>query len=148
MCGAVVPIMHQWKQAQKITAEHEGMSRKVATRKLPGIIFLAFALLPVLTSQSSAATSPRRIEVTAKRFEFEPAEITIKSGESVDLVLTSADVSHGVRIRELNIDLRASKGKPGEVKFTADRAGAFIGHCSVFCGSGHGRMTLTIHVVA
>jgi len=104
------------------------------------------ALLPILIVASQAATSPRRIAITATRFAFEPAEITIKPGESVDLVLTSADVAHGIRIRELNLDLKASKGKTGEIKFTPEKSGTFVGHCSVFCGSGHGRMTFTIHV--
>lgn len=108
---------------------------------------LAVALLPVFTTRSQAAPSPRRIEVTAERFSFAPAEITIKTGESVDLVLTSADVPHGVRFRELNVDLHAEKGKPAEEKFTPEKVGTFVGHCSVFCGSGHGKMTLTIHVV-
>lgn len=108
---------------------------------------LAIVVLLTSATGSSAATSPRRIEVTAKRFTFEPAEITVKTGESVDLVLTSADVPHGVRFRELMVDLNAAKGKPAEVKFTPAKSGTFIGHCSVFCGSGHGKMTLTIHVV-
>ena len=99
---------------------------------------------------ASAATpaSPRRIEVVAKRFAFEPAEITVKKGEAIDLVLTSADVAHGVRIRELNLDLRAGKGKQVDQTITPDKVGTFVGHCSVFCGSGHGQMALTIHVVA
>ena len=55
---------------------------------------LAVALLPLAyRSRSQAATSPRRIEVTAMSFAFEPAEITIKKGESIDLVLNSADVA-------------------------------------------------------
>jgi cytochrome c oxidase subunit II len=90
---------------------------------------------------------PRRVEVTAKRFAFEPAEVTLKKGEAVDFVLTSSDVAHGIRIRELNLDLRAGKGKSADVTFTPMTTGTFIGHCSVFCGSGHGQMTLTIHVV-
>jgi cytochrome c oxidase subunit 2 len=92
--------------------------------------------------------APRRIEVTAKKFSFEPAEITVKKGETVELEVSSADVPHGLRIRELKIDLRVSKGKNGEATFTPQTTGTFVGHCSVFCGSGHGEMTLTIHVVS
>ena len=33
------------------------------------------------------------------------------------------------------------------MQFTPDKAGDFVGHCSVFCGSGHGGMMLTLHVV-
>ena len=135
-----------WRRNQVHTDPGEGEKRGVprsALSKLAGA-----ALVSLLIATSWAASSPRRIDITAKRYSFEPAEITIKTGESVDMVLTSSDVPHGLRIRELNINLKAGKGKPGEVKFTAEKAGTFIGHCSVFCGAGHGKMTLTIHVVA
>ncbi len=72
----------------------------------------------------------------------------MKKGEAVDLVLTSADVAHGLRIRELKIELNASKAKTAQTTFTPQKTGTFTGHCSVFCGSGHGVMTFTIHVVS
>ena len=95
---------------------------------------------------SAAAQSPRRVEVIARRFAFSPSELTLKKGEPVILVLKSADVSHGVRFRELNVEVKAPKGREGEVQFTPELTGDFVGHCSVFCGTGHGSMTLTIHV--
>jgi cytochrome c oxidase subunit II len=48
----------------------------------------------------------------------------------------------------LHLDLRAGKGKSADVTLTPTTTGTFVGHCSVFCGSGHGKMMLTIHVVA
>lgn len=94
-----------------------------------------------------AQEAPKRIEVTAKRFEFQPGEITLKKGQPVVLVLKSEDVAHGLRFRELNVDVKVAKGGTAEVQFTPDRTGDFVGHCSVFCGSGHGTMMLTLHVV-
>ena len=111
------------------------------------IIGTALLVICMCASVANPA-SPRRVEVTAKRFAFEPAEITLKKGEAVDFVLTSSDVAHGIRIRELNLDLRVGKGKSADVTLTPNTTGTFVGHCSVFCGSGHGQMTLTIHVVA
>lgn len=96
---------------------------------------------------AAQAAEPQRVEVTAKRFSFEPAEITLKKGEPVVFVLKSADVAHGIRIRELNLDVKVSKGGTSEVNFTPEQTGDFTGHCSVFCGSGHGSMKFTIHVV-
>ena len=90
---------------------------------------------------------PLRIEVTARRFAFQPAEITLKKGEPVDLALKSADVAHGIRFHELNLDIKVNRGATADVRFTPDKTGQFVGHCSVFCGAGHGSMTLTIHVV-
>jgi cytochrome c oxidase subunit II len=111
------------------------------------VIGTSLLVICMCTSGAKPA-SPRRVEITAKRFAFEPAEITLKKGETVDFVLTSSDVNHGIRIRELHIDLRAGKGKSADVTLTPTTTGTFVGHCSVFCGSGHGKMTLTIHVVA
>jgi cytochrome c oxidase subunit 2 len=94
-----------------------------------------------------AQTAPRRIEVTAKRFAFEPGEITLKKGQPVVLVLHSKDAAHGIRFRELNIDVKVGAGGTAELQFTPEKTGDFVGHCSVFCGSGHGGMMLTLHVV-
>ncbi len=63
------------------------------------------------------------------------------------LVLKSADVGHGIRIRDLDVDVKVGAGKTAEVRFTPQKTGDFVGHCSVFCGSGHGMMALKLHVV-
>jgi len=117
------------------------MIKKVA---LLSIAFLAAGLLIVQGQQSD---QPKRIEITAKRFTFDPGVITLKKGEPVVLVLKSQDVAHGIRFSELNVEVKAAKGGSAEVRFTPDKVGDFVGHCSVFCGSGHGSMTLTLHVV-
>lgn len=93
-----------------------------------------------------AQAAPRRIEVTAKRFSFEPGDITLKKGEPVVFVIKSADVAHGLSFRELHLDVKVPKGGTAELPFTPDKTGDFVGHCSQFCGSGHGSMTLTLHV--
>ncbi|HZL25140.1 MAG TPA: cupredoxin domain-containing protein [Acidobacteriaceae bacterium] len=98
------------------------------------------------TPPAHAAQAPRRIEVTAKRFAYVPAEITVKKGEPVVLVLHSTDVAHGIKFADLG--LKADIGTAGttELAFTPDKVGTFVGHCSHFCGSGHGTMILTMHV--
>ena len=101
----------------------------------------------LLDRSATAQDSPRRIEVTAKRFAFSPGEITLKKGQPVILVLKSADAGHGLSFRELNLDVKVNKGGTAEMRFTPDKTGNFVGHCSVFCGSGHGAMILTLHVV-
>ena len=93
-----------------------------------------------------ASSTPRRIEITAKRFTYDPDMITLKQGETVLLVLKSADVSHGLRVRELGLDMKTSKKKPAEKIFTPQKAGDFVGQCSVFCGANHANMKITFHV--
>ena len=112
------------------------------------LMLLVFAgCIDLTTWNLRAQDSPRRIEITAKRFAFNPSEITVKKGQPVVLAIKSADVSHGLRFRELNLNLKIEKNSSAELPFTPEKTGDFVGHCSVFCGSGHGQMTLTMHVV-
>jgi cytochrome c oxidase subunit 2 len=116
------------------------------------LMLLAVAVGLVMTATPPNRTvlaedTPRRIEVTATKFAYAPGEITVKKGEPVVLVVKSTDANHGLRFRELNLDLKVNKGSTGEMSFTPAKTGDFVGHCSVFCGSGHGGMTLTMHVV-
>jgi cytochrome c oxidase subunit II len=99
-----------------------------------------------LSGFSPEPDTPQRIAVSAKKFSYTPAEITLKKGEPVVLVLTTEDVTHGLKFKELNLNTKIQKGKPSELAFTPAKVGDFVGHCSVFCGSGHGTMTLTLHV--
>lgn len=105
------------------------------------------SLDPFFPLPAPAEGGPQRIVVVAKRFVFDPSSIDLKKGVPLILVLKSSDVPHGLRFRELNVEVKAPKGGSGEVQFTPEKAGDFIGHCSVFCGAGHGSMTLTLHVI-
>jgi cytochrome c oxidase subunit II len=114
---------------------------------LPTVCFAMLAATQLFIPVTPAELAPHRIEVTAKRFEYIPAEITLKKGEPVVLVLTSMDTTHGLRVKELGLEAKIHKGQTTELAFTPDKIGTFAGHCSVFCGSGHGSMTLTLHIV-
>lgn len=122
---------------------------RIMMGQLTNLTFILIALVcgVAIVAPRAAAAEPRHIEIQAKRYAFEPAVITVKKGEPVVLVLKSNDVPHGLRFRELGIDLKAPKNGVGQIAFTPDKTGDFVGHCSVFCGSGHGSMTLTLHVV-
>jgi cytochrome c oxidase subunit II len=115
-----------------------------------GLLVLAFGILAAVIPSPSAwsQAAPQRIEIAAKRFAFTPGEITVKKGQPVVLVLKSMDVGHGMRIREVGVDMKVKAGETAEATFTPDKTGDFVGHCTVFCGSGHGSMTFKLHVVA
>jgi cytochrome c oxidase subunit II len=115
---------------------------------MPKTIFTGSVIVAsfALSGFAAAPDAPKRIDVSVKRFAYEPAEITIKKGEPVVLELTTQDVAHGLKFRELDLNTKIEKGKTAELAFTPTKTGDFVGHCSVFCGSGHGSMTLTLHV--
>jgi cytochrome c oxidase subunit II len=120
------------------------MKLGIITKRIIGgsLVVGSFAL----SAFASAQDVPKRIDVSVKRFAYEPAEITIKKGEPVVLEITTQDVAHGLKFKELNLSTKIEKGKSAELAFTPTKTGDFVGHCSVFCGSGHGSMTLTLHV--
>jgi cytochrome c oxidase subunit 2 len=111
--------------------------------------FIALVLLAAVITPRDVVTesAPRRIEVHAHRFSFEPAEITLKKGESVTLALTSDDVPHSLLIEGLHVNSSMTKGHVTEVTITPATEGDFKGRCGRFCGSGHGSMTFVAHVV-
>jgi cytochrome c oxidase subunit II len=104
-------------------------------------------LLPVLlASLTFAQESPKVIEIHAKRFSFEPAEITLVKGETVTLALTADDATHGLSIPDLNVNATLNKGKTVRVEVTPQQAGTFNGQCNHFCGVGHGSMLFKVTV--
>lgn len=110
------------------------------------IACLAMALFFLATSRGKAQ-SPRVIQITASRFAFTPNEITVKKGEQVTLAVQSKDVNHGLEIEELGVRIDIKKDSPTDVKLNLASEGTFEGKCAHFCGTGHGSMTLIVHVV-
>ena len=108
---------------------------------------LALTIFLGLCSSPSLADSPKRIEITAERFHYTPDKVTLKKGEPVILVLRSSDVTHGLKVAEMNIKSEIKKGQVLEIQITPESPGHFVGKCAHFCGKGHGTMTLEIEVV-
>jgi cytochrome c oxidase subunit 2 len=88
----------------------------------------------------TAAGAVREIQMTAKKYEFDPATITAKKGEHLKLVITALDKDHGFEMEALSVKQELKKGVPTTIEFTADKAGEFPFKCSKFCGFGHGKM--------
>lgn len=108
-------------------------------------IFIVFVIAYRMTL-IHAQEQPRVIEIHAKRFSFTPAEITITTGETVTLALTSDDTTHGLSIPDLGVNATIVKGKVTNVVVTPKEAGTFQGRCNHFCGVGHGSMVFTVQV--
>lgn len=110
-------------------------------------ILLPLILCAAVMAPAADQPAGPRIEIHARRFSFQPAEITLKKGETVTLALTSDDVPHSLLIKDLNVNGTMTKGHVTEVTVTPTEVGDFKGRCGRFCGSGHGSMTFIAHVV-
>ena len=96
---------------------------------------------------ANAAVEPKVIEISAKKYEFSPSQITLKKGEPVILRLMSADRIHGFMSRPLKIDTDITPGKAADVAVTPATAGNFTVICDHYCGTGHGNMKMKVAVV-
>jgi heme/copper-type cytochrome/quinol oxidase subunit 2 len=93
------------------------------------------------TPAPSQSGEPKKITVTAKKFEFNPSHIELKINEPVEITFQSEDTKHGFEQKELGIaKVIISKDEPQTVKFTPTKVGTFPFKCAKFCGMGHSGM--------
>ncbi len=118
-------------------------SRNIRNRVLAAAVTLA-SLLPI--ARVSRAQSPQVVEITAKRFAFEPNQVTLKKGQTVTLRITSQDVTHGFFLKPLKIDEVITPGQTTEVTVTPETPGTYTLICDHFCGANHGSMKMTVVV--
>jgi cytochrome c oxidase subunit 2 len=118
-----------------------------ARQAIPVSILLLVLVSSVAMFAGDIAPGPRRVEVTAARWEFVPAEVTVKKGEAVTLVMHTRDVAHSLVVKRLNIDTEIPKQSTAEITFKPDVTGSFEGRCGHFCGTGHESMRFVIKVV-
>ncbi len=102
-------------------------------------LLIGFAIAVIAADQ---AGEPQVIKITAKKFEYNPNEIRIKTGIPVILDFTTLDRVHGFTVAELGgIRLTIEPGKVNRITILAPKAGIYEFHCDLFCGDGHEGMT-------
>ena len=92
---------------------------------------------PAQNSKSAAGAAVKEFNVTAFQFGFDPSTIVVNNGDIVRLKVTSRDVTHGIAIRDFDVNEVIEPGKIATIEFTANKTGNFTFYCSVYCGSGH-----------
>lgn len=85
--------------------------------------------------------------LTAKNWEFSPAVLRVKKGNTVVITITNAEGTHGFALPDFGIDQKLEPGQSVTVKFVANKSGQFTFFCNVPCGSGHQKMKGTLIVV-
>jgi cytochrome c oxidase subunit II len=103
-------------------------------------MLLATAAPPLYAADAS--NSVQTIQIQAKRYQFEPSTVTLKRGETVKLLLTSEDRTHGFMSRALGIDTDIAAGKTTEIIIKPEKAGTFTTICDHYCGLGHTGMKM------
>lgn len=110
-----------------------------------------------LTRSAGATEGVQVIDVSAKKYEFNPSPIRVRQGSRVQLKITATDHVHGFRITEFP-DGTDTKGKAGlvfsspqdcrriekghteTIEFVALTPGTYPFKCCVHCGWDHRAM--------
>ena len=87
---------------------------------------LAGALLVSLAAPPAGAAE---LEVTVSNRGFRPAQIALRKGETLKVLLSSADREHCFALDAFRIEKRVLPGRRTAIEILADRPGTFPFHC-------------------
>lgn len=109
-------------------------------------VLFAAVLVAFAGTSPSPSLAANDVTITAKNFSFSPAVVRLKKGQPVTFHLRSAQGVHGINAPEVGINSMVLTAKEQIVKATPSKAGTFVVHCSIVCGSGHAQMAMTFIV--
>ena len=83
----------------------------------------------------------KEIDVSAKKYEFDPALIEAPANTLLRIHLKAIDKEHGFEIKGIKDScVKFKPNEPVTIEFYADKAGEFEFVCCKYCGFGHGKM--------
>jgi len=93
--------------------------------------------------------SPTHYELhyVARMWRFEPSEVTVPAGSTVDIYVSTADVTHGLILLGTDLNLMAVPGVVNYSRVKFDRPHDYQLLCHEYCGLGHDRMAASLRVV-
>ena len=121
-----------------------------------GAALAGLSLMAGWMAFGQSGPAAKTVEISAKKYEFSPAEIHVKQGEKVELKVHSVDETHGVKLNlypdgkdKKDIGLvfdaatengKVTKGTDQVLDFVAKEPGTYEFVCAKFCGFGHDKM--------
>ena len=103
---------------------------------------IAAALLALLGGATGSALSVLPYQVSQKGRAFQPGELTIRRGETVQIVNDDGDLLHHAYVESERFNFDSGDQEPGS---KTDVTFPVTGTFSILCGI-HPKMKLTIHV--
>ena len=109
-------------------------------RSLLGCGALAIGAWTLEPARQAKAGGVRTVEIVARRFSFEPAQVQLKAGERVQVVVQAMDFVHGMNIPDLGKRYDLVPGQPTRFELQPSAPGTIEFLCDNFCGEGHENM--------
>ncbi len=105
------------------------------------VIGATVAAAAAWVGRAAAQGGPRVVEITARRFRYEPAEVPLKAGERVVIAVRSLDFVHGLNIPDLGMRFDLPPGRVTRFEIQPMQAGVIDFLCDNFCGDHHEEMS-------
>lgn len=95
------------------------------------------------------AHSPTHYEVhyVARMWEFDPQEVIVPVGSTIDIYVSTPDVTHGLILLGTNLNLMAVPGVVNYARVKFDQPRVYQLLCHEYCGTGHEQMAAKLRVV-
>lgn len=111
-----------------------GAGRRAEGRGVKGIGTRGLAAAVLLMGAVAAARTGPEIEIRVSRKGFDPAEVTVRKGETTRVILSSADGEHCFAVDALRVEKRVVAGHPTTFDLVPQRTGRFPFYCCVETG--------------
>jgi plastocyanin len=115
---------------------------KLNWRGLLSAIFVLIVAVGVLCLTTSAGLAQPKYIVSQKGRQFHPDELTIKSGETIEIVNDDGDLRHHAYIKSSTFNFDSGDQEPGS---KTDVTFPVKGDFNVLCAI-HPKMKLVVHV--
>ena len=113
---------------------------KKALRATCVATLVAMISIGVYVAAQSAEPAEQVIKITARKFNYTPAEVRLKKGAPVILEFKTLDVVMGFNLPDFNVRADIVPDKVTRLRLVPDKTGTFVFLCDVFCGAGHEAM--------
>jgi cytochrome c oxidase subunit II len=95
------------------------------------------------------AHSPTHYEIhyVARMWQFDPEEVIVPVGSTIDVYVSTPDVTHGLILVGTDLNLLAVPGVVNYTRVKFDKPRTYQLLCHEYCGTGHERMAANLRVV-
>jgi cytochrome c oxidase subunit 2 len=97
-------------------------------------------------SVAKLANKNYELHYLASMWKFEPTRVLVPAGSTLDIYVTSKDVTHGLQILGTNVNLMAVPGAITSSRVHFDKPGVYTIVCHEYCGAAHQNMSAAIEV--
>ena len=97
-------------------------------------------------SITSLGNKNYEVHFLAKMWVFEPSRVRVPTGSTLDVYITSKDVTHGFQIVGTNVNLMGMPAVITNTRVHFEKPGLYAIVCHEYCGTGHQNMNGMIEV--